>query len=91
MVDALPFDNTQFFILLGTIIWLYLIGLCCTEKELTLHYIQFIVHIPITLMYVSNAFLQSEPYGYLIGFSISLISGYFVFIALAISFGGSKK
>jgi len=80
------FSNDQFFIVILSVIWLYISTLGFEKEDVNLLYIQFFVAIPLVLMLLANAFLDGLVLGYGVGFSVAVTSVYFVFLGTIIRF-----
>lgn len=82
MVEYL-LSNEQFYLIVMLFVWVIILELAHSSKAIGLCWLQFAVSMPLVISLCSNAFLQSIAYGYMLAFTVLLVSAYYVFIGLA--------
>ena len=71
------YNELQFFIVLLTIIWLFFIMIAVEHDKKILYWLQLGLMIPLFLLLVGHAYLNSFPFGYLVSLCLILASIYF--------------
>jgi len=83
--------ESQFFILLMFVIWVYISAMAYQHNDTILLYVQFLAQIPLVLYLFTLAFFDGIVLGYGVMVSLLCASIYLVFLGTAFSFEYKKK